>query len=271
MKGFSAQNLILWVVLATLVALLALQVQRSEASLGQPTAITGYLLIAIILALALFNMRKRLSMVPLGRASTWLLFHGMAGVLAIAVYWLHTGTLWPLGLYEQAIAVLFYLVSVTGIVGYVMQRIYPARLTHTGLEVIYERIPAELARLRTRAEEIVVACTNETTSDTLARHYFESFAWYFRRPRFTVSYLFGGNRGMHWVRHQRITVGRYLNDTERGFLDELTELSYTKTRLDMHYAMQSAMKAWLLLHVPLSAALVLLSLWHMILVHIYAL
>lgn len=271
MKGITSQQLILWVILAALVALLGLQVRRSEAALGQPTAITGYLLLAIMLALAFFNMRKRLSMIPMGRASTWLLFHGLAGVLAIAVYWLHTATLWPLGLYEQVIAVLFYLVTLTGILGYIMQRIYPARLTHTGLEVVYERIPAELARLRTRAEEIVVASTAETTSDTLARHYFESFSWYFRRPRFTVSYLFGGNRGMHWVRHQRITVGRYLSESERPFLDELTELSYTKTRLDMHYAMQSAMKAWLLLHVPLSAALVLLSLWHMILVQVYAL
>ena len=31
------------------------------------------------------------------------------------------------------------------------------------------------------------------------------------------------------------------------------------------------MKRWLLLHLPLAAAVVLLALWHILLVHIYAL
>lgn len=271
MRSITPGHAIAWVALAALFAGLALHMSRAEASLGEPSLVTGYLLFALFVALATFNARKRLSMVPLGRARTWAVAHAFGGAFALALYWLHTRSLWPSGLYEQVLAGLFYLVTVTGVVGWFVQRAFPARLTQTGLEVIYERIPAELAHLRAEAERIVMDCTRELQSDTLARHYFESFAWYFRRPRFVLSHLFGGQHGVHWVRQQRLTVARYLNAREIEYLDALSELGYAKTRLDVHYVLQSAMKKWLLLHVPLSAGLLALAAWHLILVHVYAL
>ena len=36
---------------------------------------------------------------------------------------------------------LFYTVIVTGILGYLLQTVLPARLTQSGNEIIYERIP----------------------------------------------------------------------------------------------------------------------------------
>lgn len=259
------------VALAGLFAGLVLHMVRAEAVLGEPEVPTGYILFALFIALGAFNARKRLSMVPLGRASLWTSVHVLGGLFCIALYWLHARSLWPMGVYEQVLAGLFYAVVASGILGFVVQRIFPARLTQTGLEVIYERIPAELARVRADAEQLVLDCTRELQSDTLARHYFETFAWYLRRPRFVISHLFGSQHGMHWVRQQRVTVSRYLSPRELEYLDSLTDLGYAKTRLDVHYVLQSAMKKWLLLHVPLSAALIALATWHLILVHVYAL
>ena len=51
----------------------------------------------------------------------------------------------------------------------------------------------------------------------------------------------------------------------------LTTLAERKAEIDFHYAAQALMKRWLLLHLPLAAAVVLLALWHILLVHIYAL
>lgn len=271
MKGLRSEFVIAWAALIALFAVLWVMTRWSAESLGEPMRLTGYVLFGLMLVLGLFNVRKRLSMIPMGRASTWLMVHAIGGVFAIALYWLHAPGIWPGGLYEQVLAGLMYLVTATGILGYVMQRVYPARLTQTGLEVIYERIPDELARIREAAEAMIVECTAETGSDTLARHYFETFAWYFRRPRFGPSYLFGGQRGLQWVRQQWQTVGRYLNANESAYLDRLVELGYDKTRLDVHHALQSAMKLWLLAHVPLSAALLVMATWHLILVHVYAL
>ena len=271
MRSLTFGHAVAWVALAALFAGLALHMTIAEANLGEPALITGYLLFALFVALGAFNTRKRLSMVPLGRARYWAMAHAYGGVFALALFWLHTRSLWPSGFYEQLLAVLFYLVTLTGVVGWLIQRLFPGRLTQTGLEIIYERIPGEIARLRAESERTVMDCTRELRSDTLARHYFESLAWYFRRPRFVLSHLFGGQRGVHWVRQQRLTVARYLNAREVEYLDTLTELGYAKTRLDIHYALQAAMKLWLLLHVPLSAGVLALALWHLILVHVYAL
>jgi hypothetical protein len=266
-----AGHAIAWVILIAVFAALVWQRRQAEVTLGEPALLTGYVLYALILGLGAFNARKRLAMVPLGRASSWAAAHVLVGVFAMALYWLHTASLWPEGLYEQALALAVYAVTVTGLIGYGIQKLYPVWLTQTGLEIIYERIPTELARLRAEAESLVVACTREVESGTLARHYLETFAWYFRRPRFALSHLFGGRRGVHWVFRQRATLTRYLDDRERGYLDRLMELGFAKARVDVHYALQSALKVWLLVHLPLSVAVIALATWHLVLVHVYAL
>ncbi len=239
--------------------------------LGNPAIVTGYTLFVLMILLGLFNMRKRLSMVPVGRSSLWLAFHVVAGVLAIAMFWLHTGALWPTGLYEQVLAALFYLVSITGIFGYLILRALPRRLTQTGIEVIYERIPAELGEIRDKVEALTLECTEKTGSDTVAQHYIGTLNWFFRRPRFGFSHIVGGDAAGHWLRGPGSAARRYLNDVEKGYFDQILELGTLKTQIDRHYACQDLMKKWLLLHVPLSISVILLSVWHLLLVNVYAL
>ena len=239
--------------------------------MSNPAAVTGWLAFGVMIGLSSFGLRKRLAMIPIGRASFWLRLHAFGGALAAALFWLHTGAVWPLGLYERALTACFYLVSASGAAGYALQKIYPPLLTATGVEVIFERIPAELADLRDRAEAIVLACTEETGSDTLSRHYLESMDWFFRRPRFFASHALCGEKGHQWVRIRSLSVSRYLDHKEKAFLNKLSRLAYHKNDVDFHYAAQSVMKGWLFFHIPLSAALLVLALWHVVLVHVYAL
>lgn len=233
--------------------------------------LTGWILFAVFLILAAFNGRKRLSMLPLARARTWLLVHVIGGLLAVAIFWLHAQTLWPRGFYEKALAGFFYAVSVSGVIGYALQRVYPRLLAGTGVEVIYERIPAELAQLRERAEALMLTCTKETGSDTLARHYIERLDWYFRRPRFFLRHAFGGEQAKVWQRRQCGAVRRYLSPAEATYLDQLTALAQRKTDMDFHYAAQSIMKGWLFVHIPMASAILALVVWHIVVVHVYAL
>jgi hypothetical protein len=240
--------------------------------LNDPALVTGWWLCAVLVLLGTFNTRKKLSMLPLGRASHWLAWHVAGGFLTLALFWLHTGSLWPTGLYERVLAALFYLLNVSGVVGWLMQRVYPRQLSDTGVEVIYERIPGEIARLREEAESLVLDCTRETGSNTLARHYLETLHWFFRQPRFFAHHvLFGGKKPRAWCRQQCGAVRLYLNEAERGYLNRLTRLADRKTEVDFHFAAQSLMKRWLLLHLPLAAAVLLLVAWHVVLVHVYAL
>ncbi len=271
MKFTTTRRIAYLILAAAVFVAAALQAQRGARVLEDPAILTGYYLLGLMIFLALFNARKKLSMVPLGRAAVWLRVHVAGGLLAVALFWLHTRTLWPSGVYEQVLALVFYFVSLTGIVGHVLQRTYPSRLTQSGIEVIYERIPAELATIREEVESLVLECTEETGSDTIARHYLETFRWFFSRPRYIWSHAIGSRKGAHWVRNEVTNLRRYLNDTEQTYVDRLAEFAFTKNRIDYHYAAQSIMKMWLLVHLPLAVAVLALAIWHAILVHVYAL
>ena len=271
MNVLRSSAVLTWLAAIGLLALLATHAHRTHLALGAPATATGWSLLALLVALAAFNTRKRLSMLPLGSASTWLRLHVVGGILAVPLFWLHAGISWPTGLYEQALALLFYGISLNGLLGYCLQRLYPGRLTRTGLEIIYERIPGEIAQLRERAEAVILDCTKETASDTLATHYVQNLQWFFARPRFALSHTFGGQRGQHWIQLQCTTVQRYLSSTERGYLSQLAELAELKNKIDLHYALQGIMKGWLLIHIPLAVALMVLTVWHVLLVHVYLL
>lgn len=271
MSGIAVQRLVLWGLAAALFAYLFVDATITRQGLGDPAVATGYWLFGLMILLAVYNLRKRLAMVPLIRSAYWLRLHVAGGVLAIALFWLHTGSIWPNGLYEQVFAVLFYLLSLSGLAGYGMQRVFPRALTQSGMEVIFERIPAHIADLRTRAEAVVVECTGETGSDTLASHYINTMSWFFDRPRFFWAHAVFSRRSSYWLRKQRGAISRYLDERERSFLESLDDLAETKNGIDMHYAYQSLMKRWLLVHVPLAVAVMVMSVWHLLVVNIYAL
>ena len=260
-----------WAVAAALLALLTWSARYLDDNLRRAGVFTGWFLFGVLALLAAFNSRKRLSMLPLGRASTWLLLHAVGGIVALPLFWLHTGTLWPFGLYERALTLLFYLITITGVAGWLLQKYYPRLLTATGGEIIYEQIPAAIAGVREQAEAAVVSCTNETGSPTLARHYTETMEWFFRRPRFFLNHILGGEKGSAWHRRHCATVERYLNEKERTFLEQVSRFAEFKTQLDLHFAVQSVMKIWLLIHLPLATAILALVIWHVILVHVYLL
>ena len=129
MRPAAIQYLLLGILSVAVFVFLLFQARLVEERLGMPEIGTGYWLLGLIILLALFNARKRLSMVPLFVASYWLRLHVVGGVLAVALFWVHTGTVWPTGLYEQVFAAVFYLLSASGLVGYLMQQIYPVYLS----------------------------------------------------------------------------------------------------------------------------------------------
>ena len=271
MRSLYQFTAVIWLLAGGAFIALAVQVRTAWLENQEPALLSGYILGALMLFLAAFNLRKRMSMVPVGRAAYWTMAHSVGGVLAIAIYFLHTGSLWPTGAYEQVLALLVYAVTLSGMFGYVFQRITPRCLTQSGIEVIYERVPAELSDIRDRVEELIREATAETGSDTLARHYLETLAWFFRRPRNAWSHVVGGRHGISWIRREFNTVSRYLNDTERDYLGQINHLATVKDRIDLHYAVQRVTKYWLFFHVPVSAALLVMAVWHVILVHVYIL
>jgi hypothetical protein len=91
--------------------------ERAAKELGDPAIVTGWFLFGTILFLGAYNVRKKLAAFNVGPARVWLAMHIAGGLLAVALFLFHTGTLWPTGVYEQILATLFWIVTFTGFFG----------------------------------------------------------------------------------------------------------------------------------------------------------
>ena len=249
-------------VCAALAFALALAVTVLRTALRPSALYTGALLYALVVGLALFNGRKKLPFLPLAKASTWLQVHIYAGWLAVVVFLLHTGFRWPKGPFLQVLAAVFVLVAASGVVGLVLTRWLPQLLARSGEPLTYERIPEIRAEIRTRIEELVTLADRETESSTLGDFYLKHLMVYVAaNPGFWPSFD-GQDRPYRRTVEELATLERYFNVRERELAAGLREWIEAKRNLDNQMVAQRLLKYWLFVHIPASAALLLLGLAH---------
>src|SRR6266404_5746243 len=73
--------------------------------------LTGWLLFAVMVALAAYNVRKKLPFLPLGNSESWLQFHVYAGFFTVVLFLIHLNFRVPTGWLEGPLAGLFFLVT----------------------------------------------------------------------------------------------------------------------------------------------------------------
>jgi len=223
---------------------------------------TGTLLYALVVALALFNARKKLPFLPLTRASTWLQFHVYVGWLTVLLFFLHAGFHWPHGRLTQVLAVVFMFVAISGVVGLALTRWIPGRLTRSGEALTYEGIPEIRGDIRVKVEALITAADRESESSTLGDFYLNHLLEYINWRPGILATPFGDQ-----PRHREIvgtlsTLDRYFNPRERELAAELREWIDAKRNLDNQLVGQRLLKLWLFLHIPASCSLILLGLVH---------
>ena len=257
-----------WVAPVCFAALLALALgwyRLMQVSL-RPTALaSGIGLFVLLVVLAIFNARKQLPFLPLLKASSWMKFHAFAGWFSIGLFLFHIQFRIPNGRLEVLLALLFGAVAASGVIGLMISRSLPARLTRHGEEVIWERIPALRRQLLQTVENLILDSVAETSSSTLADLYANRLKLYFERPADLWWHILGSNRPLH-TRLARLTaLDRYLNEKERSIAVAMTECIRAKANLDFHYACQGLLRCWLFFHIPLTYSLILVALVHGIL------
>ena len=166
-------------------------------------------------------------------------------------------------------AVLYWCVAVSGIIGLLLSRVIPSRLAVRGQEVLFERVSIFRRQLREQAEELVVRSVEESAMTTLADFYRHRLADFFRGPRHYCRHLLQSSWPLHQMLNELRSLRRFLNDQERRFADELAELIEAKDVLDYHVAMQGTLKGWLFLHIPLTYVLLMFVGVHLVLVHAF--
>lgn len=230
---------------------------------------SGWILFVLIVLLLSYNLRKKLTMLPLGKASLWMQCHAYLGLIAVVMFFQHISFRMPSGHFEVVLAVAFIITAVSGIVGLLLSRIIPKYLTLRGEEVIFERIPLFSAKLRTKAEEVLTQCTQETHSKVLFEYYQHHLAEFFFEPKNCFYHLCGSTAPWRRMLNKHQTFCRFLSAEELVYADRLQGLMQQKDDLDYHYALQGLLKAWPFIHYPVSFALLILALLHITLVYAF--
>lgn len=270
MISFSKQRWLGWTVFLALSLWIMLLYRRYAANMPGLPYLTGWALFAVILALTLYNGRKKLPFLPVFTSEGWLQFHIYAGMLTGVLFLIHISYRIPTGWFQGALAWLYLLVMLSGFYGLFLSRTIPLRLTTRGGEVLYERIPAIRRRLQERAEELALKSIPEARSTTVADFYVRELKDFFDGARNGWQHLFEMRTTVNRLLNKIGDLSRYLNAQERATMDEMAALVREKDGLDYHYSLQRALKLWLFAHIPLTYGLLLFTFAHIVLVFAYS-
>lgn len=230
--------------------------------------LTGWVLFVFMVLLAVYNARKKLPFLPLGNSESWLQIHIYAGFFSVLLFLIHLNFRVPTGYFEGTLAWIYALVTASGVVGLGLTRVLPARLSSRGGEVICEKIPALRHALRQQAEALALGA--DAKSPAIAEFYARKLNGFFSGPQNFWRHLLESRRPLNAVLVELEELRRYLNDAERATLEKLAQLVRQKDGLDYHRALQTTLKLWLFVHLPLTYSLMIFSLLHIVLVFAFS-
>lgn len=266
---FSNRRIRHFAVLAVITIGVLLADAAASQALLQTHFLTGWGLFALVLLLALYNVRKKLSFLPLGSSASWLQFHAYAGLLSGLLFCVHIGWRIPNGMLEVGLALVFVLVFLSGVAGLVMSRAFARRLGARGNDVLYARIPRMRNQLRVETEQLILDCAGKTESTALFEFYSDRLQPYFDRPSNFWLHLILADRPLRRLQQEIRDQAPFLSESERESLDQIADIVSQKNELDFHYSHQVSLRYWLFLHVPLTYAMLVLAVAHLVLVHAF--
>ena len=258
------------ILLTVLAALVVLAFYWARAhSLNRTAFFTGWLLLSVMMVLTAYNLRKKLSFLPILRSATWLQIHLYLGLLTIPMFLAHTGFRVPNGGLETLLTVLFILVVGSGLVGIFITRSFPRRLAVCDEELMFERMPIYRRNLHEAAQKLVLESVAETGTTTIADYYRNRLNQYFAGFRNYWFHLVESKRPRHNYETEFGDLDRYLNDREKELAGQLAQLVYVKDELDYQRALQGTLKGWLFVHIAVTYSLLTCVVAHVIIVHAF--
>ena len=271
-------------------ALRAPQGPRGGSVLGLIDGSVGF---ACMFFAGLLGLRKRFPIWRIGRAQTWMRGHLWLGVLAFPLILLHGGFHFG-GPLTQMLMWMFIFVFASGLLGAALQHFVPR--VHTKqlpMETIYEQIDRVRGQLVEEAQRIVDECCAALEGNVSSATERQRAAAASAGASWDVTVASGmqvderasaelrrvlsveiqpylekaGGRGFRLddapvaaalFRQIRILLPATLHSN----IDDLENICEEKRQLDKQSRLHKILHGWLMVHVPLSYALLLLGAWH---------
>jgi hypothetical protein len=250
---------------------------RGGSAIGLTFGIVGY---ALMLYAGLLGARKRVPTWRIGRAQTWMRGHLWLGLLSLLLILFHSGFAFR-GPLTLVLMLLFFIVIGSGILGAAIQHYVPSYMTsRVPLETIYEEIPHVRAQLREEADQLATAIcgplddaiTQETEAqaetvlveiehddrERFREVYLHKVRPYLADPETSGAELADPMRSGETFEALR----RLLAPPLHGVLGDLENICVEEQQLSRQIRIYRWLHAWLLVHVPLSIALLVLGAVH---------
>ncbi len=238
----------------------------------------GTLAFLIFLFAAALGVRKKKRLWRIGRVELWLKAHVWFTIFTIPLVLFHSG--FAMGSpHTSVIMWLYFIVMGTGFFGIAMQNVIPVLLKERlPREVVFEQIPHIRKRALDLAETLMKDCTptvlkegekpdpkaivitpEDKDSVEAIREFLEHDAISYLRLKRGEKHRLGKQRnGDEAFRLLKLNViPKWLPRVEelQGCCDE-------RRRTDLQTKLQHWLHGWLLIHVPISLLLIILTLWH---------
>jgi hypothetical protein len=272
---------------------------RAEAPSGGswPGLVYGVVGFAMMVSAALLGARKKVRVWRLGRAQTWMRGHLWLGLLSLPLIVFHAGFTFGGGL-TSVLMWLFVIVVASGLLGAWLQHTMPRRLLReVPMETIYEQIGHVRAQLLDEGDTIVAEACGKLELETTP----PSAAVYAQRPEAGVAHdAIGAAAALATVVRvqaddsaplrdfylremrpfvERPTGGHVLASGEAARLRfdklrallpavfhppiaDLENICEEERQLMRQERMHAVLHSWLLVHLPLSLALLALAIVH---------
>jgi hypothetical protein len=229
--------------------------------------VAGY---GLMLYAALLGLRKKVPVWRIGRAQTWMRGHLWMGFLSLPLILLHCAFTWK-GSLASLLMVLLFITVGTGIMGAALQHFVPVFMTRSvPLETIYDEIPHVRRQLRDEADILAasISGTGETehsvpteidpeTRARFAAVYTKTILPVLQRPGRTRNGSISEELGPVFD-----SLRKLLPINAHPILKDLESICEEDDQLERQKRIHFWLHGWLLIHVPLSIALLVLGAVH---------
>jgi len=238
--------------------------------------------------------KKKLRRYRLGKAQIWMRAHIWLGLLTVPLISLHAGIDWGAPL-TSVLMILFWIVIISGVVGLILQNVLPRLLlAEVREETVFSQIDHVAAQLVGEAEgAVLVSCGDWETRreprsvnggtkvvgaprtvlpreiplvvlsrkgerERLRQQFYEEIRPYLDRGRKSGGRL----RHASWAESYFAGLRESLEQGAHPLVESLEESCDTRRQLDRQARVHGWLHGWLSIHLPLSAALMVLMVVH---------
>lgn len=250
--------------------------------IGLAYGVAGTLMILVAMFL---RARKKFRTARIGRAYQWMQAHVWLGLLSYPVILFHAGFNWG-GTLTQVLMWVFTIVIVSGVVGLLLQQFIPTKMMRdVPRETIYEQIHHVLGQVRREASDLVAAAVarqeqeafvletvpagaprlslppESTEGERLLHAFYTDDVAPFLEDRYPrANRLAAPDSAATAFRLLRSQLPPGLHET----LDDLRAIVDERRELERQRRLHLWLHGWLFVHVPLSYAMLVFTVWHII-------